>query len=142
MARLTWWLRVVGLLYLVNAFMMAVVRAPIRSLAPDGTLDAASSGEALAEFVVDTWVGFGSEVAVIGVLLLVASRMTRLAAGVGWTVVGIELTRGVAWDLYMLANGYDAAVLVPWLAIHAAIILTGAYLLWHAPTSRAAAAAH
>ncbi len=109
--------------------MMAVVRAPIRSSAPSGTLDAASDGDPLAEFVVDTWIGFGLEVAVVGVLLLTASVVTRLAVGVAWTAIGMELTRGLLWDSYMLANGYDAAVFVPWLFMHIAIIATGVYAL-------------
>jgi hypothetical protein len=129
MGRLVWWLRIVGVLYVVNAAMMAIVRAPIRSSAPGGTLDAASAGEPLAEFVVDTWLGFGLEVAIIGVLLLVASVVPALAVGVAWTAIGIEITRGMIWDLYMLSQGYDAAVFVPWLFIHAAIIGTGVYVL-------------
>ncbi len=128
-----WWLRIVGVVYVVNAIMMAIVRAPIRSSAPSGTLDAASDGDALAEFVVDTWIGFGLEVAALGVVLLAASMIPRLVAGIGWAVIAVEITRGLAWDSYMLASGYDAAVFVPWIFIHAAIIGTGLYVLTREP---------
>lgn len=36
----------------------------------------------------------------------------------------------------MLAQGYDAAVYVPWLVIHGAIIVTGVYFLGGLPGRR------
>jgi hypothetical protein len=127
--KLKWWLRVVGAVYVLNGIMMAVVRAPIRSVGPEGTLDAAAAGDPTARFLVDTWVGFGVEVAVIGVVLVLASATPSLARVLVWLVIGIELTRGIAYDLYMLTRDYEPSVYVPWLVVHAVIIVTGALVL-------------
>jgi hypothetical protein len=127
--KLKWWLRVVGAIYVLNGIMMAVVRAPIRSAGPDGVLDAAAAGDPTARFLVDTWVGFGIEVAAIGVVLLVASATPGLAKVLVWLVIGIELTRGIAFDVYMVARDYEPSVFVPWLVVHAVIIVTGVLVL-------------
>lgn len=125
MKRLIWWLRSVGVLYVINGVMMAVVRAPISSAGPAGALDRAAAGDPTARFLVDTWIGFGLEVAAIGVVLLFASTSPRLATALVWAVIAIEFARGVAYDLYMIASGYPVAVYAPWLAIHAVVIVTG-----------------
>jgi hypothetical protein len=118
-------MRVVGVLYLVNAIMMALVRAPIRSAGPEGVLASAAAGEPTARFLVDTWVGFGLEVAAIGLTLLFFARSPRAAIALAWAVIGIELSRGIVYDLYMIARGYELAVYLPWIVIHAVVIATG-----------------
>ena len=114
---------------MANAAMMAVVHAPIRSAGPAGALEAAAAGEPAARFLVDTWVGFGLEVAAIGVALLVFSRSPRAAVALAWAVIGIEVTRGIAYDAYMLSRGYEPAVYLPWIAIHAVVIASGVWAL-------------
>jgi hypothetical protein len=125
MTRFTWWLRAVGVLYVVNGIMMAWVRAPIRSAGPDGVLDRAEAGDVTAGFLVDTWVGFGLEVSAIGVVLLMASRAPRSAIALAWAVIAIEIARGLVYDFYMIASGYRVMVFLPWLVIHTAVIVTG-----------------
>jgi hypothetical protein len=134
MTRLKWWMRSVGALYLVNAVMMALVRAPIRSAGPEGTLDRAAAGEGIARFLVDTWVGFGLEVGAIGIVLLICSRSPRSAIALVWVVLGIELARGIIYDIYMIARGYEPMVYVPWILIHAVVIATGLLALQAART--------
>lgn len=126
---LAWWMRVVGLLYLVNAFMMAVVRAPIRSAGPASALTDAAAGEPTARFLIDTWIGFGLEVAAVGLTLLLFSRTPRSAIALVWAVIGIELARGILYDVYMIAEGYEPMVYAPWLVIHAVVIATGVIAL-------------
>jgi hypothetical protein len=118
-------MRAVGILYLANFLMMAFVRAPIRSAGPDGALARAATGEPTERFLVDTWIGFGLEVGVIGLALILTSRSPRSAPVLVWTVIGIELARGIAYDLYMLMRGYEPMVFVPWIVIHSAVIVTG-----------------
>jgi hypothetical protein len=129
MTRFTWWMRLVGLLYVLNGVMMAFVRAPIRSAGPAGALDRASAGDPMARFLVDTWMGFGLEVIAIGVVMLVLSNSARPATALAWTVIGIEIGRGIVYDLYMILRGYPSAVYVPWLVIHAVVIVTGLWAL-------------
>ncbi|MGH9283693.1 MAG: hypothetical protein ACRD0S_12250, partial [Acidimicrobiales bacterium] len=49
---LTWWLRVVGVFYLLRSVGMVFVKAPIRSFGPDGALARADAGDPVAEFLV------------------------------------------------------------------------------------------
>jgi hypothetical protein len=125
MKRLAWWLRITGLLYILNGIMMAFVRAPILTAGPAGALQQAAAGNPLARFLVDTWLGFGLEVLAIGVILWVISRSPRHATGLAWAVIAIEVARGLVYDGYMIAQGYATAVYVPWIVIHAAVITTG-----------------
>jgi len=129
MTRLTWWIRIVGAFYLLQFVMMAFVRAPISAVAPEGTLAQASAGNPLARFLVDTWITFGLEVGAIGAALLIASRIPEQAKVLVWTVIGIELVRGIVNDLYMIARGYDLTVYMIWIAIHTVVIVTGLLFL-------------
>ena len=129
MKRLTWWLRIVGAFYLLQFVMMVFVQAPISAQGPAGALALAAAGDPLAHFLVDTWVTFGLEVGAIGLGLLLASRLPAQSKPLVWTVILIELARGIAADIYMLARGEKPAVLIPWLAIHVAIIVSGVFVL-------------
>ena len=107
MNRLRWWMRIVGAFYVLQFVMVALVRAPIKAQAPPDTLARAAAGDPLARFLIDTWVTFGLEMLAIGVGLLVASRWLAEARPLVWTVIGIELSRGIAADIYMLLRGLD-----------------------------------
>ena len=124
MNTMRWWLRIVGLFYLLQFIAMVVVRAPIRSAGPAGVLDNASAGDPTATFLVDTWTTFGLEVGAIGIVLLVASRFAAEARLLVWAIIAIELARGIVLDVYMLARGYPAAVYGTWIPIHALVIAT------------------
>ena len=125
MTRLKWWMRIVGVFYLLQFVMNAFVRAPIRSVGPEGALARASAGDPTARFLVDTWVTFGLEVGAIGAALLTASRVPDQAKALVWTVIGIELARGIVDDIYMIARGYDLTAYVIWIVIHTVVIVTG-----------------
>ena len=129
MARIKWWMRIVGVFYLLQFVMMAFVRAPISAIGPKGAWDLASAGDPLARFLVDTWIAFGLEVGVIGAGLLIASRMPEQAKVLVRTVIGIELVKGPAYDIYMILQGYDVTAYVIWIAIHSVIITTGVFSL-------------
>ena len=129
MTKLTIWMRVVGVFYLLQFVAMAIVRAPIRAQGPAGTLALADAGDPLAKFVVNTWLTFGLEVCAIGVALLVFSRRPSQARGVVWTVLGIELLRGLVDDVYMMSKGDDIAFYTIWIVIHSSVIVTGLLVL-------------
>jgi hypothetical protein len=119
------WMQVVGAFYVLQFVMMAIVRAPIRTFGPEGTLAKADAGDPVARFLVDTWTTFGLEVAAVGVTLLVATRRGELAKGVVWTVLAIEVGRGIVLDTYMIARGVHVAGYLAWIAIHSVVIATG-----------------
>lgn len=124
-----WWLRVVGVFYVVQFVAMVVVRAPIAAVGPAGTLDLAAAGDPLARFAVDTWVIFGLEVLAIGLVLFAASFGRRPAELLVWLVIAIEVLRGPLADLYMLWRGYDVTVHVVWIVLHTIVIGTGLWVL-------------
>ena len=136
------WMRIIGAFYLLQFVMMALVRAPIRTFGPAGTLSKATAGDSLARFVVDTWTIFGLEVGAVGVMLLIATRRTELAAGAIWTVLAIEVGRGLIADTYMIARGINVAGYLVWIVIHSVVIVTGLVALRagrrHVPVTPAA----
>ena len=129
MNKLRWWMRIVGAFYMLQFVMVALVRAPIKAQAPPETLARAAAGDPLARFLIDTWVTFGLEMLGIGVGLLIASRRVAEARPLVWTVIAIELSRGIAADVYMLVRGQDPAVPVVWMGIHSVVIATAIWCL-------------
>ena len=125
MQTLRWWLRIVGVFYVLQFVLNAIVHAPISTVGPKGALALASAGDPLAKFLVDTWITFGLEIGAIGVALVVASRIPEQAKVLVWTIIAIELARGIANDVYMIARGYDVTVFIIWIVIHTVVILTG-----------------
>jgi hypothetical protein len=133
MRGLNWWMRAVGIVYLLQAVVAGVVRLPIYVLGPPGTLDAARAGDGTALLLIDTWVLFALEVGTVGVVLLVASFRDVDARVLVWTVLALELFRGIGHDVYMLSRGYEPTGLLVWIVIHVSIIGSGLFLLRGAP---------
>ena len=125
MTALKLWMRIVGAFYLVQVIAMIIVKGPIRTLAPENTLDLAAAGDRMAMFLVDTWIAFGIEVGVIGAALMLASRVPERGKVLAWTVVGIEIMKGPPYDIYMLTRGYESMPFIIWLVIHTIIAITG-----------------
>lgn len=129
MTKVKLWMRIVGVFYVIQFVMSAFVGAPIRALGPEGVLARAVAGDPTARFLVDTWVTFGLEVGAIGVVLLIASRNPLEARLLIWTVVGIEIARGIVADIYMIVRGNNLTVCLVWILIHSVVIVTGLALL-------------
>ena len=129
MGSLRWWMRITGVFYLVQATIAAIVRLPIRVLAPAGTLEAASGADAVARLLVDTWLLFGLEIAVVGGALILGSRAPERARPLVWLVLALELFRGIVHDLHMIGRGYDPPPFIVWVVIHLVIIATGYWAL-------------
>jgi hypothetical protein len=124
MTGLTWWMRAVGALYLFMFLAAAVLRVPIEVEGPPGVLEQAAAGDAVARFVVDTWVTFGIYLGAVGVAVLAASKAPERAVPLVWTIVAMEIG-GIAVDVYKLARGYQPGAPVTWMVIHSAVIATG-----------------
>ena len=122
-------MQIVGGFYVLQFVMMVFVRAPIRTFGPAGTLTKAAAGDTLARFVVDTWTTFGLEVGAVGVMLLIATRRTELAAGAIWTVLAIEVGRGLIADTFLIARGIHVGGYLVWIVIHSVVIVTGVMAL-------------
>jgi BphX-like len=131
-------MRAAGALYVFQAVIAAVVLLPIQVLGPSGTLAAAAAGDSTSKLLVDTWVLFGLEVGTIGVALLIASRRPERAIWLVWTVIALELFRGIGHDAYMLVQGYPPIGLVVWIVIHTVLIVTGVVFLWEARAGQGA----
>ncbi len=119
---LQWWMRLVGLFYLLKFVAVAIAKAPLRGQAP-GALDLAAAGDQVARFLVDTWVIFGLEMAALGIALLVASRVPERARALAYGIVGVEIS-GIVADVYQIARGHSWAIPGIWVIIHAVIIAT------------------
>jgi hypothetical protein len=124
-AAAAWWMRGVGALYLIMFAAAAIVRLPIRVLAPEGVLERAAAGDGTARLLVDTWVTLGLEFAVVGAALLIASRSPGRATALAWFAIALEVIRGIGTDVYMIARGHEVAPHVAWIAIHVVVIATG-----------------
>jgi hypothetical protein len=118
-----WWMRVVGVFYLLKFVAVALIRAPISSQAPEG-IALAAAGDRVAGFLVDTWVIFGLEMAALGTALLIASRAPDKARVLVLAILGVEIS-GIVADVYQMARGHALHVPGIWIVIHTVIIVTG-----------------
>lgn len=85
-----------------------------------------------ARALIDTWFMFGLEMLVVGAALIRFSRTPSRHLGLVWTVIALELVRGVADDLYWIARGHDPIVYAGWIAIHLVIVATGIHAVGRA----------
>ncbi len=131
------WMRAVGVLYLVLALPnLLLLVDPAGGLAlkyPDlGLAPFSPVGRELGE----TWAMYGLDLAVIGVALLVFSRRPAAHVGLIWTVIGLDVVRGVADDIYDLARGGSVAFYVAFIVLHLAVVVTGVMLLRRRSSAR------
>src|SRR5262245_13274796 len=125
---LTWWMRIVGALYLFLFVASTIIRLPIRTEGPVGLLDQARGGDAVARYAVDTWFMLGLYFLVVGVCLFIFSSEPSGVAALVWAVLGLELA-GIVVDIYKLRRGYAPGAPLTWLVIHSVIIASGIYVL-------------
>ncbi|HEV2126221.1 MAG TPA: BphX family protein [Chloroflexota bacterium] len=139
MARLKWWMRTVGAFYLfLGIFNLPfVVQARLLGQYPNLGVPVDS---AAARALVDTWFMFGLEMGVVGAALVFFSRNPVRHLALVWTVIALEVVRGVADDLYLIARGQDAVFYGSFALVHLAIIITGIVFARRALGTSAAAA--
>ena len=137
MTPLAWWMRGVGAFYLLLGAINLpfAVEARLPSQYPNLGL---AAGSPAAQALADTWFMFGLEVGVVGAALVYFSGNPIRHLSLVWTVVALELVRGVADDLYMIARGHDAVFYGVFGLIHLLIISTGIVFVRRALRVRAA----
>lgn len=131
MSAIKWWLRIVGVLYLLEgggltamALFAPETFAEVWSAAPAGTLaEAAVRGIKLAGLPgVLTWV-------LLGILMLIFSRAPARARALVVVVAAWELLVWLPIDFIASLNGFEVPRAVTLMAIHLVIGISGALLL-------------
>jgi hypothetical protein len=137
MTALTWWLRIVGTLYLLEGLGLTAAAlfdpaeyAAIWASTEAGVLDAlAVRGTVMAGLPGTlTW-------ALLGALLWIYSRAPAKARLLVIVVVAWELLVWAPLDLVGLLNGFDVPRALALIAVHAAIGVSGIVVLRRAPTA-------
>ena len=124
MNKLTWWFRLVGLIYILLGigFIRPLNAARLPMMLPN--LDAPVGGVAY-HGLLDFSFMFGLDLLVIGVFLFYASRNPLRHLWLVWLIVALEVVRGVFDDVYMIAQGYAPPVYIAFIVLHLVIIGTG-----------------
>lgn len=138
MSGLARWMRVVGVLYILIAVALVVsyLVPSIGEASVAQRVPGATSGDRLYGFAMDTWLMFALEVAVIGAVLLYASRRAWANRILAVAVIALELVRGILDDVLWIANGYPAAIYLAWIVFHTVVIVTGVIALRNAASER------
>ncbi|HEX8600850.1 MAG TPA: BphX family protein [Chloroflexia bacterium] len=128
MVRLKWWMRIVGVFYVILGigFIPPLNELRIRSLVP------ITAGPETIEYkaLIDWTFVFGLDLLVIGAMLLYGARHPLRNIILVQTVVLLELIRGVLDDIYYISRGYASApIYVGFIVVHLVIIVTGV-LFW------------
>jgi hypothetical protein len=131
MKSVKWWLRIIGVLYLVEGVGLSLAAlfdpdafAELWASAPAGTLDeVAVRGIGIAGLPgVLTWV-------LLGAMMLIFSRFPARASVLVITVVAWELLVWLPVDLVALFNGFAVSRALTLSTIHVAIGVSGILLL-------------
>lgn len=141
MKPLKWWLRIIGILYLVEGIGLSLAAlfdpdafAAIWASAPAGTLDeVAVRGMRIAGLPgVLTWV-------LLGAMMLIYSRSPERARVLVITVIAWELLVWLPVDLVALFNGFAVPRALTLSTVHIAIGVSGMLLLRQESRARAIA---
>jgi BphX-like len=123
MVKTRWWLRLVGGFYIVLAL------ASLWTLFINPQLFGAMfpfSAEPLSiRAFSDAWLIFILEMAVLGCIMLYASRHPARNGILVITVAVLELFRGAGGDLLWMSRGWPAANYIPFMIVHLIIAVTG-----------------
>ena len=127
MNKLKWWLRIVGVFYLLltllNLYGIFFNPQLFRDTVPYEVTDL------VIRAFSEAWLAFILELGVLGGMLLYASFKPAQSGMLVWTIVWAEVFRGVVDDLFFISRGYSAASYVPFIVIHIIIIVTGIVFL-------------
>ena len=124
MKKLTWWFRIVGVIYILLGigFIPALNAARLPLMIPN--FDAPIGGAAYRAILDYTFM-FGLEMMVVGGFLLYASRAPQRNLNLVWLIVWLELVRGIFDDMYMIWRGYNPVFMLGFTALHLIIIGSG-----------------
>ncbi len=130
MKRLSWWFRITGIIYIILGLSWVPSFSALSFAGKIPHFDAPIGGTAYSGFL-DWMFGFGLDLLAVGVVLIIGSWRPLRFLPMLWLVVALELTRGIADDVYMIARGYPVGSNIAFIVLHAAIIVTGV-LCWRA----------
>ena len=120
MTMLQWWMRVVGVIYL----FLAGASLPFGT-GPSASLAGIAFDLQYAQRMEDYQFLGGLMYGVIGAALLYGSRDVRQNTLIVWTVIFMELVRGLFGHAYLLVRGAPTWSYGPLLLLHLMIIATG-----------------
>ena len=129
MNRLKWWMRVVGVFYLILGigFVPFINEARLPLMLP--TFSAQPNSVEYKALIDWTFV-FGLDLLVIGAVLIYASRDPLKNVILSQTVILLELVRGVLDDIYYSSRGYvSVGFYVGFIITHLIIIVTGIVII-------------
>ena len=130
MKKLTWWLRIVGVFYLLLTVMniWALFFGGSQMLA--SILPAPMNTDPLAlRAFSDAWLVFVFELGVLGAMMLYASRDPAKSRVLVLTIIWAEVFRGIVADAIWISRGYAASSYIGFIVIHLVIIGTGILFL-------------
>lgn len=125
MNRLRTWMRIVGGFYvflgLINTPPVVAARMGLQYPNLELALD-----HMAVRAINDLWFVFGTEMAVIGIMLIVGSGEPLRGKILVQTVLLLELIRGILLDVYWISRGYYVNFhYAAWIVIHLIIIVSG-----------------
>ncbi len=127
MTKTKWWLRVVGVFYL----LLALGSLWVVFINPQlfGALFPFSANDLSLRAFSDAWLIFVLEMGVLGIIMLYASRDPERNRILVLTVSILELIRGAGGDLLWMSRGWPAANSIPFMIVHLIIAGSGFFLL-------------
>ena len=129
MTKTKWWLRVVGVFYLLLT-LMNLYGLFINSQLYTEVLPVPLAADPLAvRAFSDAWLVFVFELGVLGAMMLYASRDPARGGVLVLTIIWAEVFRGIVADALWILRGYSAASYIPFIVLHGIIIATGIVFL-------------
>ncbi len=123
MTRITWWLRIVGLFYLVLA--LTSLRVLFFDPQMFGTMNPFAGNAIALKAFSDAWLIFVLEMGVLGIIMLYYARDSVHNKILVLTVSILELIRGAGGDLVWMLRGWPTTNYIPFLILHLIIAGTG-----------------
>jgi len=127
MIKTKWWLRVVGVFYLlltVGSLWALFINPHVF-----GTMFPFAADSLSIRAFSDAWLIFVLEMAVLGGLMLYAAREPARNGILVLTVAILEFFRGAGGDLLWMMRGWPTANYIPFMIVHLIIAVTGIYFL-------------
>lgn len=122
----TWWLRIIGVFYLLlvlgSVWEMFINPGLFGSIIPFR----ASGLHAFS----DAWLIFTLELAGLGIIMLYYARASSQNRILVLTVAILEIIRGAGGDLIWMSRGWPTAIYIPFTIVHLMIGVTGLLFLW------------
>lgn len=121
----TWWLRIIGVFYLLlvlgSVWEMFINPNLFSTIIPFG----ASNLHAFS----DAWLIFTLELGVLGIIMLYYARDSSQNRILILTVAILEIIRGAGGDLIWMSRGWPTTIYIPFTIVHLMIGVTGLYFL-------------